>query len=44
MKCERAVFLPHVGSATHETRHAMAGLVLDNLAAHFAGRELITPV
>ena len=44
MNCERAVFLPHVGSATHETRRAMAGLVLDNLAAHFAGRELITPV
>jgi len=44
MNCERAVFLPHVGSATHETRHAMAGLVLANLAAHFAGRELITPV
>jgi lactate dehydrogenase-like 2-hydroxyacid dehydrogenase len=44
MKCERAVLLPHVGSATHETRRAMANLVLDNLAAHFAGRELITPV
>ncbi|MFN7562228.1 MAG: 2-hydroxyacid dehydrogenase [Prosthecobacter sp.] len=44
MSCERAVFLPHVGSATHETRRAMAGLVLDNLAAHFAGRELVTPV
>jgi lactate dehydrogenase-like 2-hydroxyacid dehydrogenase len=44
MNCERAVFLPHVGSATHETRHAMAGLVLDTLAAHFAGRALITPV
>ena len=44
MSCERAVLLPHVGSATHETRRAMAGLVLDNLAAHFAGRELVTPV
>lgn len=44
MACERAVLLPHVGSATHETRRAMAQLVLDNLAAHFAGRELITPV
>lgn len=44
MNCERAVLLPHVGSATHETRRAMAGLVLDNLAAHFAGRELVTPV
>ena len=44
MACERAVLLPHVGSATHETRRAMAQLVIDNLAAHFAGRELITPV
>lgn len=44
MNCERAVFLPHVGSATHETRRAMANLVVENLAAHFAGRELITPV
>ncbi len=44
MECERAVLLPHVGSATHETRRAMANLVLANLAAHFAGRELITPV
>jgi lactate dehydrogenase-like 2-hydroxyacid dehydrogenase len=44
ISCERAVLLPHVGSATHETRRAMAGLVLDNLAAHFAGRELVTPV
>jgi lactate dehydrogenase-like 2-hydroxyacid dehydrogenase len=44
MACERAVLLPHVGSATHETRRAMAGLVIENLAAHFAGRELITPV
>jgi len=44
MSCERAVLLPHVGSATHETRRAMASLVLDNLAAHFAGRELVTPV
>ena len=29
--------LPHVGSATVETRAAMAQIVLDNLAAHFAG-------
>lgn len=44
LACERAVLLPHVGSATHETRRAMAQLVIDNLAAHFAGRELLTPV
>lgn len=44
MNCERAVLLPHVGSATFETRRAMANLVAGNLAAHFAGRDLITAV
>lgn len=38
------VLLPHVGSATRETRGAMAQLVLDNLAAHFSGRPLLTEV
>lgn len=41
---ENAVLLPHVGSATHETRRAMAELVVENLRAHFAGRPLPTPV
>ncbi|MDB6139974.1 MAG: Hydroxyacid dehydrogenase [Verrucomicrobiaceae bacterium] len=41
---EQVVLLPHVGSATQETRAAMAKLVLDNLAAHFAGKPLLTPV
>lgn len=41
---DNVVLLPHVGSATHETRRAMGQLVLDNLAAHFAGRPLLTPV
>lgn len=44
MQCENAVLLPHLGSGTHETRHAMAALVVDNLAAHFRGAELLTPV
>jgi lactate dehydrogenase-like 2-hydroxyacid dehydrogenase len=30
--------LPHVGSATHETRDAMGYMCLDNLDAFFAGR------
>jgi hydroxypyruvate reductase len=38
------VLLPHIGSATHATRRAMGQLMLDNLAAFFAGRELLTPV
>lgn len=41
---ENAVLLPHVGSATRETRGAMADLVVQNLAAHFAGEPLITAV
>ncbi len=41
---DHVVLLPHVGSATKETRAAMAQLVLDNLAAHFSGQPLITPV
>lgn len=35
---------PHIGSATHQTRKAMGDLVLANLAAHFGGKELVTPV
>ncbi|WP_103332068.1 2-hydroxyacid dehydrogenase [Pseudotabrizicola formosa] len=35
---------PHHASGTVETRAAMAQLVVDNLAAHFAGRPLLTPV
>ncbi|KQT84031.1 dihydrofolate reductase [Aurantimonas sp. Leaf443] len=36
------VLTPHMASATHETRQAMADLVLANLDAHFAGRDLPT--
>lgn len=42
--CDRAVLQPHQGSATVDTRLAMGRLALDNLAAHFAGRALPTPV
>ena len=35
---------PHHSSGTFETRAAMSQLVLDNLAAHFAGKPLLTPV
>ena len=40
----RCVLTPHVGSATHETRAAMAGLVVDNLLAVLSGAPAITPV
>jgi lactate dehydrogenase-like 2-hydroxyacid dehydrogenase len=38
------VLTPHIGSGTHQTRKAMADLVLANLSAHFSGKELVTPV
>ncbi|MDP3342755.1 2-hydroxyacid dehydrogenase [Frigidibacter sp.] len=41
---ENVVLYPHHASGTEETRDKMAQLVVDNLAAHFAGRELLTPV
>jgi lactate dehydrogenase-like 2-hydroxyacid dehydrogenase len=41
---DQVALTPHVGSATHETRHEMAQLVLDNLASFLAGRGLLTPV
>ncbi len=41
---DTVVLHPHHGSGTVETRKAMGQLVRDNLAAHFAGLALITPV
>jgi lactate dehydrogenase-like 2-hydroxyacid dehydrogenase len=41
---ENAVLLPHVGSATAETRTAMGNLQVDNLRAHFAGKPVLTRV
>lgn len=38
------VLQPHRGSATVESRRAMARLVAANLEAHFAGEPLLTPV
>ena len=41
---ERVVLQPHQASGTIETRRAMGQLLIDNLAAHFSGRPLLTPV
>jgi lactate dehydrogenase-like 2-hydroxyacid dehydrogenase len=41
---DNVVLYPHHASGTVETRDAMAQLVVDNLAAFFAGRPLLTPV
>jgi lactate dehydrogenase-like 2-hydroxyacid dehydrogenase len=40
----QVVLTPHIGSATGQTRQAMADLAFANLRAHFAGQPLLTPV
>jgi lactate dehydrogenase-like 2-hydroxyacid dehydrogenase len=41
---ENVVLTPHIGSATIETRAAMAQLMIDNLLAHYSGQPLLTRV
>ena len=41
---DHVVLLPHVGSASVETRRAMGQLVVDNLASWFDGKGPLTPV
>ena len=41
---DNVVLLPHIGSATVETRSVMGQLVVDNILAHFGGKPLITEV
>jgi glyoxylate reductase len=42
--CENVVIVPHVGSATHETRARMAMLAAENLVAYIEGKEPPTRV
>lgn len=44
LRRDDVVLLPHVGSATVQTREAMGRLVLDNVEAFLARGELVTPV
>ncbi|MFZ3582790.1 2-hydroxyacid dehydrogenase [Loktanella sp. DJP18] len=44
LKLENVVLQPHQGSATVQTRAAMAQLQRDNIAAHLKGADLLTPV
>lgn len=44
LKMDNVVLLPHIASATSETRAVMGELVIENLLAHFDGRALISPV
>ena len=41
---DRTFLLPHIGSASHETRDAMGYCCLDNLDAFFAGRPCPNPL
>jgi len=41
---ENVVLTPHVASGTLQTRQAMADLAYANLAAHFAGKPVLTPI
>jgi glyoxylate reductase len=44
LKMENVVTLPHVGSATEATRHAMVDLAADNVLAVLQGKPPLTPV
>jgi lactate dehydrogenase-like 2-hydroxyacid dehydrogenase len=44
IRMDNVVLQPHVGSATHHTRNAMAQLVVDNLKAWLDGKPPLTPV
>ena len=41
---DNVVLVPHIGSATVATRHAMANLAFENLRTFFAGERPLTPV
>ena len=41
---DNALLAPHIGSATTETRTAMADLAVENVLAVLAGRPAVTPV
>ncbi|MFD1341149.1 2-hydroxyacid dehydrogenase [Litorisediminicola beolgyonensis] len=44
IEMENVVLLPHLGSATTETREDMGKMVADNLDAFFAGQDVPNPV
>lgn len=44
LECENALLVPHIGSATLETRTAMAELAARNIVAVLNGEPAITPI
>ncbi len=41
---ENVLLSPHLGSATRETRKAMADLAIDNVLAVLSGQPALTPI
>jgi lactate dehydrogenase-like 2-hydroxyacid dehydrogenase len=44
LKCPNLVITPHVGGESVEAGAAIHDLLIGNLAAHFAGKPLLTPI
>ncbi|MBM7554879.1 glyoxylate reductase [Thalassobacillus pellis] len=44
LELEQVVCLPHIGSASKETRYKMMGLCIDNVIAVLQGKKAVTPV
>ena len=44
VKMDNVCLLPHIGTATFETRTKMGQLVVENIRAHFDGKPVLTPV
>ncbi len=44
LKCPNLVITPHVGGESVEAGAAVHDLLIGNLAAHFAGKPLLTPI
>lgn len=44
MDMDQLALMPHVGSATHETRQDMSQLVLDNVESFLSTGQLLTPI
>ena len=44
LEMENVILAPHLGSATHETRRAMASLAVENVLAVLSGQPARTPV
>ena len=44
LACENAVLVPHIGSATHETRSKMAHMAAQNIVARLKGERPPNPV